>query len=100
MALIDELRKVGCESPVVMLTASQDVHVAAAAMRAGAIDFVVKDAGDPFYDDIVPTATRAVEKWNNEKELEYLRELEEEQVQRNTKLNEELRRANDQLHEA
>ena len=100
VALIDELRKVGCESPVVMLTASQDVHVAAAAMRAGAIDFVVKDAGDPFYDDIVPTATRAVEKWNNEKELEYLRELEEEQVRRTTKLNEELRHANDQLEEA
>ncbi len=100
VALIDELRKAGCESPVVMLTASQDVHVAAAAMRAGAIDFVVKDAGDPFYDDIVPTATRAVEKWNNEKELEYLRELEEGQVQRTTKLNQELRRTNNQLHDA
>jgi signal transduction histidine kinase len=100
VTLIDELRKSGCESPVIMLTASQDVRVAAAAMRAGAIDFVVKDSGDSFYDDIVPTATRAVEKWNNEKELEYLRELEEDRVRRTTKLNEELSRTNDQLHNA
>ena len=53
VALIDELRKVGCDSPVVMLTASQDVRVAAAAMRAGAIDFVVKGSDDEFFDDVV-----------------------------------------------
>ena len=100
VALIDELRKVGCEAPVVMLTASQDVRVAAAAMRAGAVDFVVKDADDHFYDNIVPTATRAVEKWNNEKELEYLRELEKEQARRTEQFNEELRHKNEQLKSA
>ncbi len=100
VALIDEFRKVGCQAPVVMLTASEDVRVAAAAMRAGAIDFVVKDSGDQFYDDVVPTATQAVEKWNNEKELEYLRELQEEQVRRTTRLNEELQRKNEQLKKA
>lgn len=100
VALIDELRKVGCDSPVVMLTASQDVRVAAAAMRAGAIDFVVKGSDDEFFDDVVPAATRAVEKWNTEKELEYLRELEEEQVRSTKRFNEQLRHKNDELKRA
>jgi len=98
--LIDELRKVGCEAPVVMLTASQDVRVAADAMRAGAVDFIVKDIKSTFYADIVPTAARAVEKWNNEKELEYLREQEEEQARRAVDLNRQLRHKNGQIEQA
>ena len=49
---------------------------------------------------IVPTATRAVEHWNNEKELEYLREQEDEQVRRTHVLNQQLREKNTQLESA
>jgi hypothetical protein len=95
--LIDELRRVGCHCPIIMLTASQDVRVAAAAMRRGAADFIVKDVSDQLYEDIVPTATRAVEKWNNEKELEYLRERERDQTRRTDELNSELSGKNNEL---
>ncbi|MCG3138915.1 MAG: Adaptive-response sensory-kinase SasA [Phycisphaerae bacterium] len=98
--LIDEIRKLGCATPVVMLTASQDVRVAAGAMRAGAVDFVVKDINEAFYEDLVPTAIRAVEKWNNEKELDYLRDQQQEQNSRTLQLNNELVQKNRELEQA
>lgn len=98
--LIDEIRKRNCDSPVVMLTASEDVRVAAAAMRAGAVDFIVKDLNEYFYENIVPTAIRAVDKWNNDKELEYLREQQEEQARRTNEFNRQLRTNNEKLERA
>jgi DNA-binding NtrC family response regulator len=59
MALLEEVRKIDAEIPVVLVTAHGDVSLAVHAMRAGAYDFIEK----PFAPErLVDVVTRALER--------------------------------------
>lgn len=46
LELIDEARKAGCAAPLIMLTGQQELEIDLLAMRAGAVDYLVKDRLD------------------------------------------------------
>lgn len=46
LELIDEARRNGCTAPLIMLTGQQELEIDMMAMRAGAVDYLVKDRLD------------------------------------------------------
>jgi len=61
MELIDRLKKDSVEvPPFIMVTGRGDETVAVASMKAGALDYIVKDAA--FLESLFPTAKKALEK--------------------------------------
>ncbi len=97
VGVIEDLRNVGYTAPVILLTTPQDIRVAATALRHGAADFVVKDTDDVLCEQLIPMTVRAIERWSNDKELEYLRQREEDRAQHTLQLNRELQNKNEQL---
>jgi len=58
LALLDEVAKIGCDAPVIMMTAYATINTAVEAMRKGAFDYIQK----PFDgDEIVLLVDRALE---------------------------------------
>lgn len=50
LATIDQLREQANLPPIVYVTGSEDSRTAVAALKAGAVDYVVKSVGDDFFD--------------------------------------------------
>ncbi len=50
LATLDLLRAAGVTAPVVYVTGSEESRVAVAALKAGAVDYVVKTTGEDFFD--------------------------------------------------
>jgi len=50
LATLEALRKLPVVPPIVYVTGSEESRIAVAALKAGAIDYVVKTVGDDFYD--------------------------------------------------
>ena len=82
LTFIDELRKLGCESPVIMMTAYATISTAVEAMRKGAFDYIQK----PFdADEIVLLVDRALQHRQLLKENEAFR-LSASEAQRDRRL--------------
>ncbi|MCG8311646.1 MAG: EAL domain-containing protein [Pseudomonadales bacterium] len=79
--LLRELIDSGSDSPVVIMTAANDVSLAFSALRGGAADFISKDEDANYLSIIAPVLNRAIEK--NELSLKAQRlaqQLESEKV--------------------
>lgn len=50
LTTLGQLREVAPETPIVFVTGSDESKIAVAALKAGAYDYVVKSAGDDFFD--------------------------------------------------
>lgn len=58
LELLDELKRLGCKLPVILVTGHGDVPLAVAAMKAGAEDFLEKPYKDQRLLDVVNAAIR------------------------------------------
>lgn len=94
MALLNEISRDHSDVSVVMLTGCEDVSVAVKAMKAGALDYILK----PFrLDDVAASVTKALEQRDESlRKVRRVRELEQVVEQQSV----ELRKLLDHLHEA
>jgi signal transduction histidine kinase/DNA-binding response OmpR family regulator/GAF domain-containing protein len=89
------------ETPVLMITGSGDEAIAVEAMKAGAYDYLIKDAEGNYLMTLPVNVDNALRRRQAEEELRQYREHLEELVEQRTaelqRANEELARANEQL---
>jgi DNA-binding response OmpR family regulator len=60
LELLQSLRRAGINTPVIMVTPADDERLIAEVIRAGALDFVVQDAGREFLKDLPERVSKAV----------------------------------------
>jgi two-component sensor histidine kinase len=60
LATIEQLRRQAHCPPIVYVTGSEDSRTAVAALKAGAVDYVVKTVGDDFFDLLASTFDQAL----------------------------------------
>ena len=60
--VLDEIRRSPATVPVIYVTANEDARTAVAALKAGAIDYVVKTVGPEFLDLLQAALTAAIER--------------------------------------
>ncbi len=61
MAVLAGIRRLPAAPPVVFVTGGDDGRVAVAALKAGAVDYVVKDTGEAYFDLLCRTLQQAIE---------------------------------------
>ena len=60
LQLLQSLRRAGINTPVIMVTVSDDERLIAEVIRAGALDYVVQDLGLEFLKDLPERISKAV----------------------------------------
>lgn len=61
MEVLAAIRRLASPPPVVFVTGGDDGRVAVAALKAGAVDYVVKDTGEAYFDLLCRTLQQAIE---------------------------------------
>ena len=84
------------ETPAIIITGSGDEHVAVEAMKAGAVDYLIKDPQSNYLITLPSTVENALQRKRNENELRHYRQHLEELIAERTA---ELEQANQQLQQ-